>query len=418
MCCSGINSRPRGAALIIAMLVMAVLLMAGTAFLTISSTESQIALNERANAQALLLAEAGIHQAMARLNGDSSITSIPSTPLGGGTYSVAIVTVAGCSATSARDLTSTGSVSVQGGQAQVVLRARVDQVAYPYKWALFAAVPNLVVTGGRREKELWLDKGGQVDSFDSTFATYEDTSDSVRHRGGSIGANGDVTVKIGGVIWGNVSAGDAVHADWATVHGTTTQRASSQSFPSVSPSMSATGSLRVDDNRTRTLSEGTYAYTSIDVGNNGTLATRGAVTIYVTGNVEFGNNSALTVSGGPVTIYVNGDVSLGNSVTWGSDPGTQLQIITRSNLPDSQTDDIPEFEAGNDWTFYGRLYGKSTDIKLGNDARIYGSIIGRTVKLGNNGRVHYNQALSNKVLCTFGTYNLLRRSWREVYPTS
>jgi len=43
------------------MLVMAVLLMAGTAFLTISSTESQIALNEQGYATAYALAEAGIH---------------------------------------------------------------------------------------------------------------------------------------------------------------------------------------------------------------------------------------------------------------------------------------------------------------------------------------------------------------------
>ncbi len=57
---SGTDRPPRGAALIIAILVMAVLLMAGTAFLTISSTESQIALNERAAAQATLVAEAAM----------------------------------------------------------------------------------------------------------------------------------------------------------------------------------------------------------------------------------------------------------------------------------------------------------------------------------------------------------------------
>jgi hypothetical protein len=40
------SRHPRGAALVIAMLLMAVLLMAGTTFLTISFTESQIAKNE------------------------------------------------------------------------------------------------------------------------------------------------------------------------------------------------------------------------------------------------------------------------------------------------------------------------------------------------------------------------------------
>src|SRR3972149_6617963 len=48
MCSYGISRQPRGAALVVVMLVMAVLLLAGTTFMTISSTETQIALNERA----------------------------------------------------------------------------------------------------------------------------------------------------------------------------------------------------------------------------------------------------------------------------------------------------------------------------------------------------------------------------------
>ena len=39
----GIDRQTRGAALVIVMLVMAVLLLAGATFMTISSTESQIA---------------------------------------------------------------------------------------------------------------------------------------------------------------------------------------------------------------------------------------------------------------------------------------------------------------------------------------------------------------------------------------
>jgi len=328
-----------------------------------------------------------------------------------------VATAAGCTATSARDVVATGTVPVAGGQAQVVLRATVDQVSYPFTWALFATVPNLVVTDDdRREKELWIDNNGAVDTFDSNLATYGSTSDSDKHKGGSVGANGDVTLDSGAVVWGNVSAGDAIHADSATVHGAKTPNASSRSFPSVTPSITATTSLSVGDNGTTSLSAGTYFRTSVSVGNKGTLATTGAVTIYVSGNMSFDNNAALTVSGGPVTVYVMGKVELKNDVTWGSNPGTNLQIITKSDPPDSQTDNIPEFEAGNNFTFYGNLYGKSTDVKLGNNAQIYGSTIGRTVKVGNNASVHYDQALSDKQICTFGKYTILRGTWREVIP--
>lgn len=53
----------KGAALVIALLVMAVLSLLGAAFLTISSTESQIAFNERDSIQALYIAEAGLARA-------------------------------------------------------------------------------------------------------------------------------------------------------------------------------------------------------------------------------------------------------------------------------------------------------------------------------------------------------------------
>lgn len=60
MCAFGISRQPRGAALVIVMLVMAVLLMAGMTFLIISVTENRIALNEQGSAAAEALAEAGM----------------------------------------------------------------------------------------------------------------------------------------------------------------------------------------------------------------------------------------------------------------------------------------------------------------------------------------------------------------------
>ena len=52
-----------GAALVIALLIMGTLLLLGTAFMTLSSTESQIALNERNARRAFYIAEAGLARA-------------------------------------------------------------------------------------------------------------------------------------------------------------------------------------------------------------------------------------------------------------------------------------------------------------------------------------------------------------------
>ena len=398
------SRQPRGAALIIALLVMAVLLLAGTTFLTISSTENAIALNERVSAQAFLLAEAGLHKAIARLNESpvGSYSGETNTSLGGGTFTVTATTVTGCNA---RDVVATGTVPVAGGQAQVQLRAIVDQISYPFGWGAFATVPNGVVTGdqqggyegqyeddNRQEKELWLKDNGASDSFDSTLGAYDATTNSASV--GNIGANGDVTLDKNTAISGSVSAGDALHkGSGVTISGSQTTSAAAKSFPSITPSTTPTQALNIGNNQTVNFPAGTYYYTSIDIGNN----------------------SNITTSGGLVTIYVTGNVDIGNSVTIGANPGTNLEIIAKSSGADTSS---VEFEAGNTFTFYGSFYGKNSDVDLGNDAKIYGSMLARTIKMGNNAKIHYDLALANKSMCTSGKYLVKLGTWREVIPGS
>src|SRR5574337_704503 len=219
MCGFGISRQPRGTALVIVMLVMAVLLLAGTTFLTISSTESQIALNERASGAAQVLAEAAVHKAIAILNADPKYAGESNTALGGGTFTVTVASAAvqRCPGDTAKDLTAMASVPVGGGQAQTQIEVTVDRASYPYRWGLFAAVPNEIVmqTSGcwscgmvfganRQESELWLADNTSVDSFDSGVGPYDAGSNS--GQGGNIGANGDVTIDHNSTISGSVKA--------------------------------------------------------------------------------------------------------------------------------------------------------------------------------------------------------------------
>ena len=64
---------------------------------------------------------------------------------GGGTFTISVTTVAGCTSTSARKIVATGSVPVRGGNAQVQIEVTLDQVSYPFRWAAFAAVPNEII---------------------------------------------------------------------------------------------------------------------------------------------------------------------------------------------------------------------------------------------------------------------------------
>jgi hypothetical protein len=405
------------------MLVMAVLLMAGTTFLTISSTESQIALNEHGSARALVLAEAAIHKAIASLNdsvrGPAYLASNgeTNTALGGGTFKTSfelstLPPQQQCPIDNSKDIVATASVPVRGGQAQVQLRVTVDKVSYPYRWAAFAVVANGIVARtwwcwscneifdvDRTEKELWLDDNGATDSFDSGAGPYDASTNSGQR--GSVGANGDVTIDYNSSIKGNVQAGDAFHpgvgVNGIEVSGTVTTDVApntdspGEPFPSVSAPPSTTTDLNVTSG-TRTLAAGTYIYRNVNFSNGTSLATSGSVKIYITGTVSIGEN-----------------------VTFGSHPGTQLQIITKS---DGGSYDTSTFQTGNNFKLYGSLYGKNTNVKLGEDAQVFGSIIGRTVYVRKRGKLHLDHAMSNQEVCHNGKFTIRRGTWREIIPST
>jgi len=408
MCTFGISRQPRGAALVIVMLVTAVLLLAGMSFLTISSTETQIALNERASAQAQLLAEAGIHKALARLNANPAYTEETNTPLGGGTFSIKASTVAGCTSNSARQLIATASVPVTGGTAKAEIRTTVDTVSYPYRWAAYAVVPNGILYwddyqgADRTDKELWVLNTNLLDSFDSGGGTYDSTANSGAR--GHIGANGDVSVEYNTDVKGDIQAGDDIFEGvGVTVTGSKQAKAGSQSFPQVTPGTTASAGLKLTPNQTKNLSGGPpYYYQYLDFGDGASLTISGPVTIYVTGPPIPGDASGRIVR-------------LGSNVTLGSEPGTQLRIITKS---DGAPEEFARFSAGSGLRFYGSLYGTNTDVYFGASSQIFGSLIGRTVMMGAGTKVHFDQAMSTQEVCHNDPkkFSIRRGTWREIIP--
>ena len=162
---------------------------------------------------------------------------------------------------------------------------------------------------------------------------------------------------------------------------------------------------------------------------NGTM-TLTAGTYYVT-NIQMGSNSKLLTIGGPVTIYVTGPpvpltsrlADLGTNVTMGAHPGTQLQIIAKSDpslvtRSDGSQVDYLQFVAQDDFRFYGSLYGRNTDIYLGDNSQVYGSIVGRTVRARSGTQIHFDQAMANREICHNGNYTIRRGTWRESIPSA
>jgi hypothetical protein len=385
-------------ALVLAMLVMAVLLLAGTSFLTLSSTERQIALNERAGVQAGLLAEAAIHRAIVKLNA-GTYTGESNTALGGGTFSVTVTTAATqvCPSNLAKDLVAAGSVQVGLGKAQTEVRATVDQVSYPFRWVLYSTLRDHVLGFDpylgvdRSSKELWLNSSTITESFDSSGGPFSSLNQG---KSGHIGSNADLFVESTSTINGNITAHDDItlRPD-VTVTGGQTQGAPTQTVPAVTPPGSSLGDKTLADWTILTLAAGTYYYDHLTIGYGAMLLT----------------------SGGPVTIYVGGDVSIGQNVTIGAHPATNLTIVTNGSGGDASN---AKWVSGSGLIMSAAVFGSNTDFYFGQNTRVYGSILGRTIYVDTGGQIRYDRATASKGLCRSGKYTLRRGSWREYRPTS
>jgi hypothetical protein len=388
------------------MLIMAVLLLAGTTFLTISSTESQIAANERAATQAILIAEAGVRRAMTLLSANSGYTGTGGTPLsiGSGTATIEVASATStCPTNAAREVKVTAGVPVGGGQAQAQIKVVLDKISYPFRWATFSAIrngilgyytdPNRGTYDNRTDREIWLRGNSMVDVFDSSRGAYG--GDNSGLPGGKIGAFGDVWLESGTRIKGGVIVGDGLIATGATIDAfqLSLQSQPFEAFPSLLPTPSGTpGSISLPSG-SWAIGAGTYYFSSMTIADN----------------------TSIVVSGGQVTIYITGDVLIGNSVTLGSSPGTNLRIVTKS---DDGGTGLQKFQAGNDFILRGALYGRNTDVFLGDRAQVFGSIIGRTILAGDNSQIHYDQAMARQPICggSGDKYTIRRGTWRQIVP--
>ena len=396
MCTCATGRRPRGAALVIVMLVMAVLLLAGTAFLTISSTEDQIAENQHASVRAFLLAEAGLHRAVAQLSANATYAGEASVALGGGTARI-VVSLAARQVCLSKDVEVVASVPVRGGTAAARLRATADQAVYPFQWGLFAADGPLFLAS--------LDPSSpraKVDSYDSRLPphVYPHAAGGggviIGARGGGVAVH-DVDI-VGGVVGTLIVSPPVAQTIGAAIDGPI-------DAPPPLPEPPSAGwapDPHVAASTTWTLASGTYYFTGLTLGA-----------------------SARVVSGGgPVTVYVRGDFQAGDNVTVGSEPGEKLSLIMNSGAAAPS-----EFRTGRDFQFFGSLYGTNTNVLFGDNAVIHGSVVARRISGASapmwdgypccNQKaptLHFDRAMTTRAVCTYGRFGIRRGTWREILP--
>ncbi|MFQ5803130.1 MAG: PilX N-terminal domain-containing pilus assembly protein [Candidatus Methylomirabilales bacterium] len=391
----------KGIALVITLLVMTLLLIIGSAFLSISSTETLIAINERKRVQAFQLAEAGAERAIAELVKDRTFTgtgvAVEQT-LGPGSYTTTVTNLVPLpGVVEPRQIISTGFVGSPPLRATAQVQVQIQRGS-PFQVGLFGL--DLVELAGT-----------QVDSYDSTQGPYDPLNPGTK---GHIHSNNRFKFWSNNTVNGDVHlVGPAIEESGVnnTINGSTNPGVASNnvvtdvSYPACT---NATGisppaafifdpldcDLTVLAGATVTFDQGTHSFHKITVESDASLAVTGPVQIYMTGQFKAYNGAVINTSQIPAN----------------------LMIFSSYDGIDGLGTDAMYMDNGTG-EFYAGIYALNGEVEFQNAAlgwQIYGAIVAKHIDIENGAQFHYDVALAQSP-SPAGKFRPTAGTWREVF---
>ncbi len=336
--------------------------------------------------RSLYVAEAGLTDAVERLQQGLNGT-IQSTNYGGGSYSVAANDIGGGEFA----LIATG---VDGSE-----RTRIELVVETVSTPLFAY-------GAFGDTGLTLDSNAFVDSYDSSDGAYSaqngNGSSAHDHANGTVGSNASITLAQNSSVFGDAIPGpyDTVSIlGNAFVTGTTMSSANLVGLdPITIPTIASSGPLTVSNSTTTSLPSGSHHFENTVVGKQALLRLEGPGT-FVFNSFFMNSGSGLEVdaTNGPVEIYVLDDFVLNSNTRIAST--TENPSDVRFNLlsdniidPDLMVDvDLVDFDSNS--SLYGTIYAPNAAIEINSNFELFGALIASSIYLDSNARVHFDEAL-------------------------
>ena len=390
--------KEEGIALVITLLIMALLLVMGTAFLSISSTETLISINERNRFQAFHVAEGGSERAIAELNINKTYTGTGGEQsLGFGTYEATVTPLSTplsgvVDPVDPMQITSTGYVPNKTVPNKAMTQVEV---------AVYRGSPFQIGLLGLSLVEL--EDRVVVDSYDSALGEYDPMAAGSE---GHIQSNGDITLLTNNTVNGNALAGGTVTLGFgSTITGTATEGVPSAtivtdiSYPAynsdtagISPPGAydtSTYDLTVNPGQTVTLDPGTYSFNRITLKTGAKLAITGPVVIHMTGRFYAKNGVVVNTSKIPANLMIISSMSGSDAITT-EEPGSG--------------------------EFYGGIYALNGEVEFNDGGwKIYGAIVADEIDIEDDARFHYDVALTKPSLPA-GKFRPAAGTWRELFP--
>jgi len=376
-----------GNALLITISLILMLTLVGVMAVNTSVTDIDLSFHKIHSEKSFYIAEAGAKRALAELKNDATWNSgFYRVVLNGGAYTVQLVD----SATNAAlwdTIVITSEAFERGGKSTVELMV-VPEKARPFRHAMFG------------DETVDIRNSMDTDSYNSDSGSYASTADTL---GGDVGSNGNIIVKNGASVGGDVVTSLAGGTDvnpGATVYGDVADDLPEQELPEIPQSdfdwaeanndalTNISGSYTFDpvtsafvSSGTVTLTEGTYFFSSIILKNSASL---------------------IIPPGDDVTIYITGDIELKHSAEMnpGGDPSSLVFL--------SQGD----FVLKNSGEISAAFYSPDGSADLRNSGEYYGSIAANDIIAHNSALFHYDRSLGDYHFGDTGDWDIV--AWKEL----
>lgn len=414
----------KGTAIIAAFILIVIGTLIVGGYLLYISRESNMTVRNSNSIRALYIAEAGLERAISDLaldadwfndeiNGWSAVgintlTFIPvdydalgpgyNASFGGGEYLLEVIKVTN---TMLR-LRSTGTIN---NETRIITEEVYRQTIFD--WAAFG------------NEGVHLGSNVQIDSYNSGVGAYDPANPGTN---GDTGTNaigtGVISLDSNAKIYGDAVVGPGGNPDTditlgsnALITGTQEAQESQTELPQISPpdGLIYRGAISLGSNDTLTISA-SGQYDSISLSSNSAITIDADVIIYITGALSMNSNSRIDiVNNAEAIFYVGGSFSMVSM-------DSNTSINNPSNDPSAFTlyglDTLTNISFDSNATIYGSVYTRQADFTMDSNSYIYGSLVAKSITLGSNAKIHYDESLAGTGP---STGQLKAIAWQEVY---
>jgi len=392
-----LQSKKRGSAIPLAMLVVVLLLAIGTGLLRLGLDSRIISIRTASDITARCAADAGLTKALFEMNGKLQVkpwdgSTLPletevSLPNCDAVFSYTVI-----SGPSGYTLQSTGN----SNQAQRTVSCTL-QLRGPFESAIFT--DGFINLANSAVVDWYNYDAGDANLKVATNSTAEGSVCLAN----SATIKGDVSVGMGGDPETAIELGNS-----AEIEGQSTALTEEVELPPVTVPESLESSPSLGTiNDSNTIITSSAKYNSIDLGNSETVTIRGDITLYITGDITLGNSAELQIEeDSSLTLYLGGDFEGKNSsaVNNLTKDAKQLQIYGLDSCETIQ------FKNGSD--LYGAIYAPNADVIMNNSATVYGAVVAESFDMKNSGVFMYDASLRDASVNDIAVYFTIK-NWHE-----